>query len=168
MKKLQAAGITPIGLGEKDSWTGAFWWEYLATREGGQDAFNAAYTRKGSFADPSFVKAGADLKQLVDLKPFQDGYLAAAYPDQQVVMANGKAAMELMGQWAPGADVGQLKDPTAYNSSLGWFAFPAVTGGKGGGADALGGGNGFAIGKNAPPETIDFARFLTSVPARSL
>lgn len=166
VKKLQAAGITPIALGEKDSWTGAFWWEYLATREGGQDAFVSAYTRKGSFTDAPFVKAGQDLKALVDLKPFQDGFLAAAYPDHQVVMANGKAAMELMGQWAPGADAAQLKDPTAFNASLGWFPFPAVTGGKGGGSDALGGGNGFAIGKNAPPETIDFARFLTTPAAQ--
>lgn len=164
VKKLQAAGITPIALGEKDSWTGAFWWEYLATREGGKDAFTNAYTRKGSFADPSFVKAGQDLKALVDLKPFQDGFLAAAYPDHQVVMANGKAAMELMGQWAPGADSGQLKDPKPFQASLGWFPFPAVTGGKGGPTDALGGGNGFAIGKNAPPETIDFATYLLSTP----
>lgn len=166
VKKLQAAGITPIALGEKDAWTGAFWWEYLATREGGQDAFVNAYTRKGSFADPAFVKAGQDLKQLVDLKPFQEGFLAAAYPDHRVVMANGKAAMELMGQWAPGADAGELKDPTAFNASLGWFPFPAVTGGKGGATDALGGGNGFAIGKNAPPEAIDFARFLTTPAAQ--
>lgn len=162
VKKLQAAGITPIALGEKDSWTGAFWWEYLATRNGGREAFENAYFRKGKFTDPAFVKAGEDLKQLVDLKPFQEGFLAAAYPDQQVVMANGKAAMELMGQWAPGADAAQLTDPKAFNESLGWFPFPAVTGGKGGGGDALGGGNGFAIGKNAPPETIDFATYLLS------
>lgn len=164
VKKLQAAGITPIAIGEKDSWTGAFWWEYLATRNGGREAFENAYTRKGAFTDPAFVKAGQDLKQLVDLKPFQEGFLAAAYPDQQVVMANGKAAMELMGQWAPGANAAQLTDPKPYQASLGWFAFPAVTGGKGGGADALGGGNGFAIGKNAPPETIDFATYLVSAP----
>ncbi len=166
VKKLQAAGITPIALGEKDSWTGAFWWEYLATREGGQEAFVNAYSRKGSFTDEPFIKAGQDLKQLVDLKPFQEGFLAAAYPDQQVVMANGKAAMELMGQWAPGADSAQLQDPKPFMASLGWFPFPAVTGGKGNPSDALGGGNGFAIGKNAPPETIDFARYLTSVPAQ--
>src|SRR5512135_50478 len=49
VKKLKAAGITPIALGEKDSWTGMHIWSYLATRIGGQPAFDAAFTRKGSF-----------------------------------------------------------------------------------------------------------------------
>ena len=39
VKKLQAAGITPLAVGEKDKWPGRFWWEYLAVRNGGQAAF---------------------------------------------------------------------------------------------------------------------------------
>lgn len=166
MKKLQAAGITPITLAGKDKWPGAFWWEYLAVRNGGKPAFDAAYSRTGSFADPAFVKAGADLKQLVDLNPFQEGFLAATYDDHQTVMANGQAAMELMGHWAPGADSGKAKDPAAFAASLGWFPFPSVAGGKGDASDALGGGDGFAIGKNAPPEAIDFVRYLVSKPVQ--
>ncbi len=38
-----------------------------------------------------------------------------------------------------------------------------VEGGAGDPNDAFGGGNGFAIGKNAPPEAIDFVKYLTSV-----
>ncbi|KPV47784.1 hypothetical protein SE17_41575, partial [Kouleothrix aurantiaca] len=37
-----------------------------------------------------------------------------------------------------------------------------VEGGAGDPSDALGGGDGFAIGKNAPPAAIEFIRFLTS------
>jgi raffinose/stachyose/melibiose transport system substrate-binding protein len=37
-----------------------------------------------------------------------------------------------------------------------------VEGGVGAPTDAVGGGNGFAIGKNASPEAIDFVKFLTS------
>ena len=77
-------------------------------------------------------------------------------------MANAQAAMELMGQWAPGADSGVAQDPAAYKASLGWFPFPAVEGGAGDASDALGGGDGFAVGKNAPPEAIEFVRFLTN------
>jgi raffinose/stachyose/melibiose transport system substrate-binding protein len=36
-----------------------------------------------------------------------------------------------------------------------------VEGGAGAPEDALGGGNGFAIGKNAPPEAVDFVKYLT-------
>jgi raffinose/stachyose/melibiose transport system substrate-binding protein len=163
VKKLKAAGITPIALGEKDKWPGHFYWVYLATRIDGKEAFEKAYSREGSFADPSFVDAGQKLKELVDLQPFQNGFLGASYPDHQSVMANGKAAMELMGQWAPGADRSVAQDVETFNKNLGWFPFPTVEGGAGDPSDALGGGDGFAIGKNAPPEAIDFVRFLTNV-----
>jgi len=68
-----------------------------------------------------------------------------------------------MGQWAPGADRAVATDVETFNKNLGWFPFPTVEGGAGDPSDALGGGDGFAIGKNAPPEAIDFVRFLTSV-----
>jgi raffinose/stachyose/melibiose transport system substrate-binding protein len=162
VKKLKAAGITPIVLGEKDKWPGHFYWVYLAMREGGKAAFDAAYTRKGSFADPPFIKAGEDLKQLVDLNPFQPGFLATSYEDHQALFANEKGAMELMGHWAPGSDRSKAQDLAKFNSALGWFPFPSVAGGVGEASDALGGGDGYAIGKNAPPEAIDFVRFLVS------
>ena len=56
------------------------------------------------------MDAGARLKELVDLQPFQTGFLGADYAIDQALMANGKAAMELMGQWAPGADRGVATD----------------------------------------------------------
>lgn len=162
VKKLKAANITPIALGEKDKWPGHFYWVYMVTRIGGKEAFEKAYARQGSFADPAFVEAGTKLKELVDLQPFQAGFLGASYGDHQVVMGNGQAAMELMGQWAPGANRGVAKDVATYDKNLGWFPFPAVEGGAGDPSDALGGGDGFAIGKNAPPAAIEFIRFLTS------
>jgi raffinose/stachyose/melibiose transport system substrate-binding protein len=162
VQKLKDAGITPIALGEKDKWPGHFYWVYLAVRNGGREAFEKAYNREASFADAPFVKAGEDLKKLIDLQPFQDGFLAASYPDHQAVMGNGKAAMELMGQWAPGANRAVAEDPDKYLASRGWFPFPAVPGGAGDSSDALGGGDGFAIGKDASPEAIDFVRFLVS------
>ena len=58
VQTLKDAGITPIALGEGDKWPGHFWWVYLATRLGGEDAFIHAYNREGSFADEPFVKAG--------------------------------------------------------------------------------------------------------------
>jgi raffinose/stachyose/melibiose transport system substrate-binding protein len=37
-----------------------------------------------------------------------------------------------------------------------------VAGGAGDPTDAFGGGNGFAVGKNAPPEAVDFLNFITN------
>ena len=52
--------------------------------------------------------------------------------------------------------------------NLGLFDFPAVEGGAGAGTDVVGGGNGFAIGKNAEPEAIDFVKYLTSVENQTI
>lgn len=162
VKALQAAGITPISIGEKDKWPGHFWYGYLATREGGQDAFLKAYNRTGSFADPPFVKAFADLKQLVDMNAFQEGFLAAAYGDQETTFGNGEAAMELMGQWSPDVQKSNSSSGEGIGDDLGWFPFPTIDGGAGNAADVFGGGDGFAVGKNAPDEAVDFLKFLSS------
>jgi raffinose/stachyose/melibiose transport system substrate-binding protein len=161
VKALKAAGITPIAVGAGDKWPAAFWWEYLATRIGGQKAFDAAAGRTGAFSDPSFVQAGEKILELVALDAFQSGFLGATWGDEATAIGNGKAAMDLMGQWAPGAFNDNSPDKKGIGDNLGWFPFPAVEGGAGAATDALGGGNGFAIGKNAPPEAIDFAKYLT-------
>lgn len=160
VKKLKSAGITPIALGEKDKWPGHYWWAYLAVRLGGKDAFTKAYNRTGSFADAPFVEAGKHLQELIALNPFQKGYLGTSYSDETTIMGNGKAAMELMGQWAPANDKSGATDKKG--PELGFFPFPMVEGGAGNPTDVFGGGGGFAIGKNAPPETVDFLKFLTS------
>jgi len=162
VKKLKAAGITPISIGEKDKWPGHFWYGYLATREGGQDAFLKAYNRTGSFADPSFVKAFQDLKDLADLNAFQEGFLAATYGDQETAMGNGQAAMELMGQWSPSNQKSNSSSGEGLGADLGWFPFPVIDGGAGNANDVFGGGDGFAVGAKAPDATVDFLKFLTS------
>jgi raffinose/stachyose/melibiose transport system substrate-binding protein len=166
VKKLKAAGITPIALGEGDKWPGAFWWEYLAVRIGGQAAFDAAYSREGSFTDAPFVEAGKKLQELVALEPFQDGFLGMTWPNEAGLMGNGEAAMDLMGQWAPGAFIENSASKEGLGDKAGWFPFPAVEGGAGDPTDALGGGNGYVVGKNAPPEAVDFLKFLSSVKSQ--
>lgn len=167
VQKLKDAGITPISLGEGDKWPGAFWWEYLAVRIGGQNAFDAAYSREGSFTDPTFVQAGEKLAELVALEPFQEGFLAAKFDvDEEAIMGNGQAAMDLMGQWGPGVQAAHATNGTGLGENLGWFPFPTVEGGAGNAGDALGGGNGFVVGKNAPPEAVDFLKFISSPDAQ--
>ena len=167
VKKLQAAKITPIALGEGDKWPGMHMWAYLVTRLGGKANFEAASLRTGSFTDAPFVDAGKKLQDLIALKPFQDGFLGATYGDEATAMGNGKAAMELMGQWAPSVEKDNSTDKKGIGDDLGWFPFPMVEGGKGDPGDAVGGGNGFAIGKNASPEAIDFVKYLTRAESQT-
>ncbi len=159
---LKDAGITPISVGEGETWTGHFWWVYLATRIGGKDAFLNAYDRTGSFADQPFVDAGQKLADLVAMEPFEDGFLGVNHNDSEALFGNGQAAMMLQGQWAITAQASQSTSGEGIGADLGWFPFPMVEGGAGDPADVFGGGNGFAVGKNAPDEAIDFLKFITS------
>jgi raffinose/stachyose/melibiose transport system substrate-binding protein len=164
VQKLKAAGITPIAVGEKDKWPGMFWWANLSLRIAGKDAMAKA-GQDGSFDGPGFVKAGEELKKLIDMKPFQKSFLAAPWPGatgEAGTMAKNDAAMDLMGQWAPNEFNANTKDKKGLGDDLGWFPFPQVEGGAGQEGEQFGGGDGFAIGKDAPPEAVDFVKFLVS------
>jgi raffinose/stachyose/melibiose transport system substrate-binding protein len=167
VQTLKDAGITPIAIGEGDKWPGMHFWNYLATRICGQEKFEAAMARTGSFTDPCFVEAGVKLQELVALEPFQEGFLGAVHDDMQAAFGNGKAAMELSGQWAPSTQKANSANQEGV-TNLGLFGFPEVEGGAGAGTDVVGGGNGFAIGKNAEPEAIDFVKYLTSVENQTI
>ncbi|MFG1767317.1 extracellular solute-binding protein [Micromonospora parva] len=164
VRKLKTAGITPIALAGKDKWPAHYYWSYLVMRIGGVGALQKAVDDK-NFDSPDFVAAGDRLKELVDLQPFQKGFLGAAYgtPDgQAAAMGNGGAAMELMGQWAPAVQASSSTSKKGLGDKVGFFPFPTVDGGKGAMTEVFGGGNGFAIGKDAPAATADFLKFLLS------
>ncbi|MFI7126739.1 extracellular solute-binding protein [Nonomuraea sp. NPDC050153] len=162
VKKLKAAGVTPIALAGKEKWPGHYYWAYLAMRIAGLDALKQA-AADHDFTKPDFVAAGQQVKALADLQPFQKGFLGAAYstPDgQAATMSNGKAGMELMGQWAPAV---QKDSGKGLGDDLGFFPFPAVEGGKGSATDAFGGGGGLAVGADAPAEAVEFVKFMTEM-----
>ena len=162
VRKLKAAKITPIALAGKEKWPGHYYWAYLAMRVAGLDALRQAAVDK-NFDTPDFVAAGTHLAELVALQPFQTGYLAAGYSTadgQAATVGNGKAAMELMGQWAPVVERDNSAGKKGLGEKLAFFEFPAVDGGKGRITDAFGGGGGFAVGKDAPPEAVEFLKFI--------
>jgi raffinose/stachyose/melibiose transport system substrate-binding protein len=164
VKKLKAAGIIPIALGGGDKWPAMHLWSYIALRLGGAQLYQDALSGKNpkGFEDPLFVKAGQMLVDLVALKPFQDGFLGATYDDEASLVANGKAAMELMGQWAPNVEKDKTADKKGLGDKLGCAVVPAIKGGKGKLTDVIGGGGGYAVGKNASDAAVDFLKFLTS------
>jgi raffinose/stachyose/melibiose transport system substrate-binding protein len=160
VRKLKAANITPIALAGKEKWPGHYYWTYLALRIGGKDVFAQAASSK-DFSAPPFVQAGERLKELVDLQPFQQGFLGAGYPTpggQAATMGGGKAAMELMGHWAPAVQKDTSKKD--LGDKLGFFAFPTVDGGQGANTEIVGGGDAHAVRKGAPEAAIDFLKFL--------
>ncbi len=169
VKALKGAGITPITVGGADKWPVSFYWSYLALRQGGKPAFEAAMKGEaGGFAGEDFVKAGELFKQLVDLQPFQNGFLGSKHLPAIGQFADGKAAMTLAisviynQQRSIAADKKGLSD-----DQIGWFQFPVVPGGKGSSTDTLGGVVGWVLSKGAPKETVDFIKAFVSPEVQS-
>src|SRR6516165_12120353 len=82
VKKLKAAGITPIVVGAGDKWPMHFYYSYLVMRIGGENALaDAKAGKNGGFKNAAFVEAGKKLRELAALEPFQPGYLTAKHTD---------------------------------------------------------------------------------------
>jgi raffinose/stachyose/melibiose transport system substrate-binding protein len=157
------AGVSPIAVGAGDSWPAAHWWYQFAIHECSADTLGKA--AKGDFSDQCFIKAGTDLQDLLGLKVFQDGFLGT--PGQTGagssagMVANGKAAMELMGHWNSGV-IGGLTPDKTVPKFLGWFPFPSMPG-TATPSTVMGGGDGYAVSKNAPPEAVEFLKYLVNL-----
>jgi raffinose/stachyose/melibiose transport system substrate-binding protein len=163
VKKLKAAGVTPIAVGAGEKWPMHFYYSYLVMRVGGEHALADAKAGKdGGFKNATFVEAGKRLHELATLEPFQPGYLTTSHAQSSGIFGDGKAAMDLMGQWLLG-----MQGPNSTTGKglaeedIGILSFPVISGGKGNATDTLGGVNGWLVSKSAPPEAVDFLKFFS-------
>ncbi len=165
VQKLKAAGIAPISIGGKDKWPDAFYWDYLAVRMCSQQVVQQSAS-DFQFTDPCWTQAGQKVQELLGSQPFNKGFLAT--PAQQGaassagLLANGKAAMELQGHWNPSVMTNLTPQGKGLGDKLGWFPFPEVAGAAGTKGSALGGGDGFSCSIKAPPECVDFLKYIVS------
>ncbi len=162
--KLKAAGIAPIALGGKDAWPAAHWYYFMALRDCSKDAMDKASASK-DFSDACWTKAGEDLNTFAGTQPFNKGFLTTSAQQgagsSAGMLANHKAAMELMGAWQPGV-VASLTPDQKPLPDLGWFPFPSVSGGGGDPSAMMGGVDGYACAKNAPSACVDFLNFIAT------
>jgi raffinose/stachyose/melibiose transport system substrate-binding protein len=166
ISKLKAAGIVPIADGGQDRWPDAFYWDYLALRECSKSVIQQA-AKTYNLSDSCWTAAGQKVQQLLDAKPFQPGFLATSAQQgagsSAGLIGNGKAAMELQGQWDVGVMNGLTPSGNGLGGSLGWFGFPSIPGGKGSQTAALGGGDGYSCSYKAPRQAcVEFLQYITS------
>ena len=162
VKKIKAAGIVPLDVGAGEKWPMHFYYAYLVMRIGGEHALADAKAGKdGGFKGPTWVKAGEMLRDLAKLEPFQPGYLSTSHADSAKIFGDGKAAMDLMGEWLLG-----MQGPSSTSgkglseSDIGLLSFPIVQSGKGKATDTLGGVHAWLVTKTASPEAVDFLKFF--------
>ncbi|WP_025158828.1 ABC transporter substrate-binding protein [Leifsonia aquatica] len=167
--KLKATGVAPIALGAKDAWPAAHWYYWFALRECAPATMEKTADSK-SFSDPCWLKAAQDLQDFSDTKPFNDGFLTTSAQQgassSAGLLANHKAAMELMGAWDPGV-IASLTPDEKPLPDLGFYPFPELSGGKGEPGSIMGGVDGYSCSVKAPKECADFLNYLATTPVQT-
>jgi raffinose/stachyose/melibiose transport system substrate-binding protein len=169
LDKLKAAGIQPIALGGKDAWPAAFYYYFFALRECSSNTVTEA-GKTLSFDDPCWLKAGQDVQSFAAAKPFNNGFLTTSAQQgagsSAGLLANHKAAMELMGAWDPGV-IASLTPNQKPLPDLDWFPFPSIEGGSGEPGAMLGGVDGYSCSAKAPKaECTAFLNYIARTPVQ--
>jgi raffinose/stachyose/melibiose transport system substrate-binding protein len=161
---LRESGVVPIAVGAGAGWPAAHWWYQFALKSCSPETLAAA-EEEFDFSDPCWVEAGEQLQEFIGIEPFQEGFLGTV-PQEGAgssagMIANGQAAMELMGHWNVGT-IGGLTPDEQVPPFLGWFPMPGIEGAAGDPTAALGGGDGFGCAAEAPPECADLLAYIMS------
>ncbi|WP_130859023.1 extracellular solute-binding protein [Gracilibacillus phocaeensis] len=156
-------GITPIALGNKDRWTGSMWYMYLADRIGGPEVLNSAIDRSGSFGDEALVQAAEEVKELVDMGAFINGFNGLGNDEAKGYFINEQAAMYLMATWDLPEWTTNEDNPQELRDAVEYMKFPTVEGGEGDTNSYVGGpGVGLFVAENSDvkDEAKDFVAFF--------
>jgi raffinose/stachyose/melibiose transport system substrate-binding protein len=141
-EKLKAAKIPALTIGNGEKWPGLFYYWALQNRYGGTQPFKDAVSGEngGSFAGPSFIKAGERVQELVKSGFVQPGYNGLQGDQKYTAFTQSRGAMIFMGPWM----VGTIAAEAPKDFEYGFFAFPSFSDGESGsqqdimaGVDAL-------------------------------
>ena len=119
-KKLKAAGIAPIAVPAKDSWTLAAWFDYLDLRINGYAFHEQLMAGEIPYTDARVRKVYATWKTLIDDKYFVDNALSYDVDSVSPLLVNGQASMMLMGTFFSAGL------PAATRDKMGYFRFPVI------------------------------------------
>lgn len=160
-EKLNAAGYTPILLGEKDRWPGMYWYSILAQREAGNQLVNEALKDPSRFNSEPFIKAAQKMQQLAQAGGFNDSMLSMSYSEMVDGFAAEQGAMIYQANWVHPT----FEDEEAATSGkVKCISFPELEGGAGSITEFSGGGtDGYYINANTkhPKEAAEYLMYLS-------
>jgi alpha-glucoside transport system substrate-binding protein len=163
---LLAAGITPYSVGVDVGWPITDLFENVYIRTAGAEKYDQLAKHEIPWTDPSVKDALMIMKDVVGKSEYMAGGTDAALqtemPDSvaKVFTDDPKAAMVVLGDFAPGQTKTTLEAGTGYNV----FTFPSI---EGSGPSVVGGGDLFVKFKES--EAADaFLEYLTTVEAAEI
>ncbi|REJ14455.1 MAG: ABC transporter substrate-binding protein [Caldibacillus debilis] len=123
-EKLKAKGITPLALGDKEPWTATHIFENVLLAKLGPDGYNALWSGELSFDDPK-VKESVEIFGKM-LSYVNEDHSSRNWQDASQLVAKGEAAMNIMGDWAKGYFVNDMK--LKVNEDFGYVPTPETDG----------------------------------------
>ncbi|MFD2705691.1 MULTISPECIES: ABC transporter substrate-binding protein [Salibacterium] len=122
--ELQAAGVTPLALGDKEAWTATQIFENILLGTLGPEDYQALWDGEIAFDDERVVEAAETFKQMLGY--VNEDHASRNWQDSAQLVSEGEAAMINMGDWAKGYFSNDLE--MEVNEDFGYFAFPETEG----------------------------------------
>ncbi|MFB4168444.1 ABC transporter substrate-binding protein [Virgibacillus sp. JSM 102003] len=159
-EKLKEAGVTPVALGDKNSWPATQIFENVLLGVLGPDDYKKLFAGEIPFDDERVVEAAEQFGKVLD--NINEDHAARNWQDSAQLVANGEAAMINMGDWAKGYFVNDLDMET--NKDFGFFEFPGTKGEFQVITDTFG----LPKGIENPKDVKEFLTFLGSTEAQDV
>jgi len=159
-KVLEEAGITPLALGDKESWTPTQILENVLVAELGTEDYGKLFAGDIEFTDERVVHAIEDFGKILEY--VNEDHASRNWQDSAQLVAEGDAAMMNMGDWAKGYFSNDLDLET--NVDFGYFPFPGTDGTFAVITDTFG----LPKGVDNPDEVKEFLTFLGSVDGQDV
>lgn len=122
-EKLKAKGITPLALGDKDKWESLQLFEDILLSTLGPADYKALWAGRFSWKDPKVTQALETMKRV--LSYVNDDHATLTWDQATGLVLRGKAAMNLMGDWAKGYFT---TNGWKVGQDFGWETAPGTTG----------------------------------------
>ncbi|KPC99146.1 putative sugar-binding periplasmic protein precursor [Geobacillus sp. BCO2] len=122
--KLKAKGITPLALGDKEPWAATHLFENVLLGTLGTENYKKLWTGELSFNDPQVKQAVETFKKMLGY--INEDHSSRNWQDAAQLVAEGKAAMYVMGDWVKGYFVNDLK--LKVNEDFGYVPVPNTEG----------------------------------------
>lgn len=122
-EELEAAGVTPLAMGDKESWPATQIYENVLLANLGPEDYEALWEGEVGFDDERVATATDQFGQMLEY--VNEDHASRNWQDSAQMVADGEAAMINMGDWAKGYFVNDLG--LEVNEGFGYTPFPGTS-----------------------------------------
>lgn len=121
---IEEAGYTPLALGDNETWTLLHTWEGVLLGATGPEMYRDLFAGEADWTSPEVVESFEVLGEMFEY--INDDHAARNWQDAAQLVAEGDAAMNIMGDWAGGYFWVDLE--LELQEDFGWAPTPGTDG----------------------------------------